>query len=94
MSHLSRDELDKMLQSRFEVQSSRMERELRALSESLARKQTEHEAHVVKSVKEVIANQVNAAVSKAVSESMKPLQKSIDTLMSLFFAQRKAAIVW
>jgi hypothetical protein len=78
---MSRDELDKMLQSRFEVQSSRMERELRALSESLAKKQVEYEAHMLKSVKEAIANQVNAGVSKAVSESLKPLQKSIDALV-------------
>jgi uncharacterized protein YdaU (DUF1376 family) len=81
ISDMSRDEFDKILQSRFEVQSSRMERELRALSDSLAKKQAEHDAHMVKSVKEAIANQVNAAVSKAVSESLKPLQKSIDALV-------------
>jgi hypothetical protein len=36
---------------------------------------------MLKSVKEAIANQVNAGVSKAVSESLKPLQKSIDALV-------------
>ncbi len=46
-----------MLQSRFEVHSSRTERELRTMSEVLAKKQTEFEAHMVKTVKEGIANQ-------------------------------------
>jgi hypothetical protein len=81
LADVSKDELDKMLQSRFEVHSSRTERELRTLSEALAKKQAEFESHMVKTVKEAIANQVNGAVSKAVSESMKPLQKSIDALL-------------
>jgi hypothetical protein len=81
LSDFSKEELDKMLQSRFEVQWSRTEREHRALSESLSKKQAEFESHVLRAIKEAIANQVNSAISKAVSESMKPLQKSIDALI-------------